>query len=412
METLILAGIAFLVFIIYKVNNIYTEKEYLQKSYSQKISQYNQIEEKYYDSKNEAEKLSNELTNIKKKYNDKSNELHNEIRKLKQEIITVREKIENDIQKVLYEKSQSQKWLAGMIADFLTLEDEYMARFLENKTHPAYKKAKEIRDIRIEKKELIEKIKMFEYQFEYLKSLFPDISEYLENPDIFIEDENDIEIDPVKKYISQEEFESLTEIERNQKALDNYWQKKKTKWQIGRDFERYVGYLYEAQGFNVQYFGIEKKLEDLGRDLITENNNEIHLIQCKYWASEKRIREKHIFQLFGTTIMFMMKNPENNKKVIPVFYSHCPLSEEAKEYSKYLNVLVFENIEINKYPMIKCNIGHGKDGFKQKIYHLPMDQQYDKTKIDNKKGDFYCLTVEEAVNKGFRRAYKWYSYNT
>jgi hypothetical protein len=37
-------------------------------------------------------------------------------------------------------------------------------------------------------------------------------------------------------------------------------------WQIGRDFERYVGYRYESLGYDVEYMGIVKGLEDLGRE--------------------------------------------------------------------------------------------------------------------------------------------------
>ncbi|MFA6944293.1 MAG: hypothetical protein WC220_00200, partial [Pedobacter sp.] len=55
-----------------------------------------------------------------------------------------------------------------------------------------------------------------------------------------------------------------------------------------------------------------------------------------------------------------------------------------------------------KYPVIKCNIA--SDG--EKIYHLPFDQQYDKTLIKNN-GEFYAATVREAENKGFRRAFRW-----
>jgi len=44
---------------------------------------------------------------------------------------------------------------------------------------------------------------------------------------------------------------------------------------------------------------------------------------------------------------------------------------------------------------------------KEKIYHLPFDQQYDNTKIFEK-GEFYCRTTEEAERKGFRRAFRWH----
>lgn len=42
----------------------------------------------------------------------------------------------------------------------------------------------------------------------------------------------------------------------------------------------------------------------------------------------------------------------------------------------------------------------------KKIYHLPFDQQYYRTEIKSP-GEFYAWTVEEAVNAGFRRAFKY-----
>jgi hypothetical protein len=43
----------------------------------------------------------------------------------------------------------------------------------------------------------------------------------------------------------------------------------------------------------------------------------------------------------------------------------------------------------------------------EKIYHLPFDQQYDRTKIIKSKGEFYAKTVIEAELRGFRRAHRW-----
>ena len=59
---------------------------------------------------------------------------------------------------------------------------------------------------------------------------------------------------------------------------------------------------------------------------------------------------------------------------------------------------------MGEFPRIKCNIGKDKN----KIYHLPMDQQYDSVIINPKKGEFEAMTVEEAEAAGFRRAFKWH----
>ena len=107
------------------------------------------------------------------------------------------------------------------------------------------------------------------------------------------------EEDPVSFYITKSEFENLSPCERNQRALDRYWKRDKDPWQIGRDYERYIGHLYELKGYKVEYHGIERVKEDLGRDLICINGNVIEIVQCKYWSSQKGIpvRENHITQL-------------------------------------------------------------------------------------------------------------------
>ena len=68
-----------------------------------------------------------------------------------------------------------------------------------------------------------------------------------------------------------------------------------------------------------------------------------------------------------------------------------------------LNIGVHSNVNMLPSPTIKCNIG--KNG--EKIYHLPFDQQYDKTVITPETGERYCATVSEAEAYGFRRAKKW-----
>ena len=167
--------------------------------------------------------------------------------------------------------------------------------------------------------------------------------------------------------------------------------------------------MYETKGYKVEFVGIEKGLEDLGRDLICTNDKEVLIVQCKCWSNKKNkvIREKYINQLCGTALMYKIKHPECKKTINPVFVSTVPYSDTAKEFAKYLNIqCIIQPLE--KYPMIKCNINLSTN---EKIYHLPFDQQYDKCVINKKLGECYVMTVQEAENKGFRRARRWYGYN-
>ena len=79
------------------------------------------------------------------------------------------------------------------------------------------------------------------------------------------------------------------------------------------------------------------------------------------------------------------------------------LSDIAKEFAAILGVEFDENVAIEKYPLIKCNINRQSN---EKIYHLPFDQQYDRTQI-SMSGERYAWTVEDAEKLGFRRAMRW-----
>ncbi len=200
----------------------------------------------------------------------------------------------------------------------------------------------------------------------------------------------------------------LTTTEKNQLALDRYREShKKSKWQVGRDYELYVGYVYEQKGFKVDYFGSYMGLEDLGRELVAEKGGKIHIVQCKYWSSVKQIHENHINQLYGTKVCYCIEHNIDPSQVLGVLVTNIQLSPTAKKMADFLGIRYKENYEIKDYPCIKCNIGKDEFGYPTKIYHLPFDQQYDATKIKDP-GEFYAMTVAEAEAAGFRRAAKWF----
>ena len=358
------------------------------------------------------EKLKKELKEEKSKNYalERTNErLKKEIEKLKRAI-----SVKDELYEALNQKNEeSITKITSLYSDFLLTEYEISALYLENKKHPALKEAKRIRELKQETKVHIEKYRKMLYKYETLFQLFPELADYVDDFDAIkkLEEINSLQnlkedYDRVQFYISKEEYQKLTIDERNQLALDRYIKSQKTKWQIGRDYELFCGLQYEKNGWEVEYIGMEKKLNDLGRDLIAKKDNEHHIIQCKYWSKEKVIHEKHITQLFGTTIAYKMNQPDDIT-VIPVFITNINLSSTAFKFAEMLQIQIEENVEFQEFPRIKCNINRDVDGIISHIYHLPFDQQYDRTKI-NKKGEFYAYTVEEAVNHGFRRAFKYY----
>jgi hypothetical protein len=206
----------------------------------------------------------------------------------------------------------------------------------------------------------------------------------------------------VQHWLTREEFEGLSTVERNQRALDRYLRSRKTPWQLGRDYERYVGYLREQGGYTVTYQGIFKGLEDLGRDLLAERDGQIEVIQCKRWAQHKVIHEKHVFQLFGTVVAMRIERP--GAQVRGTFVTSTSLSDRAREFARQLEIEVQDQFPLANYPRIKCNVARASA---ERIYHLPFDQQYDTTVIEPERGERFVATVAEAEALGFRRAWRW-----
>lgn len=347
-----------------------------------------------------------------KKLRTINNNLNNELHDCKEEL----HKHNQSLETLLKSNLEAFPYLAGMIADYITIDFEILAKQLDwGSSVERKKKIASIREIRSEAKSRIEESKIALYQLEYLKKLYPLIDDILDMD--FREISNfksltDIEenYDPIRKYISDDEWKKLSQIEKNQLALENYIKsRKKSNWQIGRDYELFVGYTMESKGYLIDYYGSINGLEDMGRDLIvkSKSNKKIEIIQCKYWSKKKTIHEKHIFQLFGTMIGYGIENNISKRNLKGTFITNIDFSPKAVLVAEELGINLINNFEMNEFPRIKCNIGKDLNGKETKIYHLPMDQQYDKVKID-KPGEFYAFTVYEAETNGFRRAFKWH----
>jgi hypothetical protein len=334
----------------------------------------------------------------------------NALEKNEQKRRNFHDEIMEKIKTLFKERQNACMWLAGMMTDFLTIAEEEYQKSLENTGKKAQlERAFKINDLRKEIRRLIRENKILKYEMDYVKALIPeteDIIEYNELGEKY--SDNYQNEDFISAYLPKEEYSKLTETEKNKRALEYYINRKKSNWEIGRDFEMFIGYQFEKKGYRVQYFGIEKKLNDLGRDLIVESNRIINIVQCKYWSKEKTIHEKHIMQLYGTTIKYILDHPGEKRQVGALFITHTTISNTAREFARVFRIRVIENVELGKYPLIKCNVR--RSGYDQTsyIYHLPFDQQYDIVKINKKEGDFYAFTIEEAEAAGFKRAHRWH----
>jgi len=215
------------------------------------------------------------------------------------------------------------------------------------------------------------------------------------------------EEDPVSRYVPKAEWSKLSVSQRNQLALDRYCdpKRKRTPWAAGIQYERYVGYTYEKAGCTVEYRGAVAGKEDLGVDLVCTSASQVQVVQCKRLSVVKElpVRENTVAQIYGSAEYYRMTTG-TPKPVIPVLITTYQLSDEARRFARHLKVNFKEQFALQTYPMIKCNVAR-TDG--ERIYHLPMDQQYDNVIVGDAPGEFYAATVQEAERAGFRRAFRW-----
>lgn len=202
------------------------------------------------------------------------------------------------------------------------------------------------------------------------------------------------------KMLSDYEYSSLPPAARYQLALEYELERKKNRPEIGRAFERYIGYCCEQRQYAVVYNGAAEKKHDLGRDLIaiSPDRKAVYVIQCKYYAADKEVHENAVMQLFGSVSMFAATYP--GVSVFGVLVASCPLSRDAKDCVGHFKALrFFENVraDLRHYPAVKCAVSPSGT----KHFYLPFDSCYDTVVADH-----YELTVSDAMSKGFTRALK------
>ena len=350
-----------------------------------------------------------ELTELLKNFNSSKNTFDNQFRTLEERKKEL-QRAEELLKQMAKERQVGFPVLAKAYDDFFALQDKQIIDFLRYKDKPALGASEIVSKYSKLRREALREKKVYEYLVDYYESVCPflidlreEVADISEEDRVLLAEYDDEELqDEATLFLTKEEYRKLPTVERNQMALDRYWKRPKSKWHIGKMYERYVGSIYEAQGYEVDYVGIFKGLEDLGRDVIARKGKEVIVIQCKNWSQFRTIYEKHIFQFFGT--VFQYKDENKDKQVEAVFYTTTKLSDLARRFSQELGIGLKEEFKMDKaYACIKCNIST-IDG--TKIYHLPFDQMYDKVKIEPTKGEFYCSTVAEAEKKGFRRAYR------
>ena len=189
----------------------------------------------------------------------------------------------------------------------------------------------------------------------------------------------------------------ITEEERN-KRVQEFWSKLTNgdKAKAGKLYEQYIGYIYEKAGYHVEYNGILKQNQDMGRDLICQKGHRTIIIQCKYSQSSKSIiKVACIHQLFGSYWQYALEHPD--ELVRGVLYTPANVESSAKGAACKLGIILKCQHKLDIFPRIKCV-------YKKRIYYVPDDVVYDRIAINLDAGDIYCYTEKSAREKGYHKA--------
>ena len=243
------------------------------------------------------------------------------------------------------------------------------------------------------------------YIADKIENLFSDSKETIEN---------------TKKTLKNSYIYSVEELQKKlnayrQKAINNEQKNYgRDNWKFGRDYERYIGYLFEKKGYLVHYNGAVMGTSDSGVDLVCIKDNEVLAVQCKRWKNNVSITDiikfsksmENFKDMFHTvrkyirrdnTIMDLLSSDFD--EFIPVFYCTSGYTKDAINFANRNGIICYiENFQsVTEYPPVKCFVQN-----EDKVYCLPFDYPFDKTTIDFFNGGCYKFTVQEAENDGYR----------
>lgn len=187
-------------------------------------------------------------------------------------------------------------------------------------------------------------------------------------------------------------------IEQLQNRLDAYRKKaissgRRDKWKYGRDYERYIGYLWEKDGYKVIYNGAVEGIFDGGIDLICYKHDECCLIQCKRW---KNTVSAEYIERFNDAVKRFKRYKFKYGEVAGFFYTTSDYTDDAYDsaYKYDIECCIEKFYSVREYPPVKCLINNG-----DKIYYLPFDKEFDKISVEN--GCDYKFKVADAERAGY-----------
>ncbi len=187
------------------------------------------------------------------------------------------------------------------------------------------------------------------------------------------------------------------DAEEPRQTMDAYSREDKDAALLALEYERFVGYLCEKEGYSVEYRGAVGESGSSGIDLVATSEDSCLIIQCKRWPQDKPIREDTLLQLSGAVTLMRVQDPHGSYQ--GVLYTTTTLTQSAKTYAMHVGIEVNELVPYDDYPTVKCFVtDEGKS-----VYSLPFDAAYDRVAGGASSGLVYVRSAAEAEKKGYAR---------
>jgi hypothetical protein len=304
--------------------------------------------------------------------------------------------------------------VASLMADVETLKYAEAESIINSQDCTEAEKSNIAAELRERTKYYIQECKKTQYKYELLLKAYPGIESYIDSEveqSCMLEHISFMDVynwrDRAQNYLSDEEWATLSVTDRNQLALDRYVDSRRTsEWAAERDYVESCACQLMKNGYEVMIYGMEKRKEDLGRDIVAKKRGRsggvsVLIIQCKCWK-EREISEEVVMQLYSSFISYKVENSDliiqEGARVLPVLIipSFSRLSNVAQRYIDMLKCRL-QVLDEAEYPRVKCEVNG-----KEKLYRLPFDKLYDRARVEVDRKS-RAWSVAEAEAKGFHR---------
>lgn len=174
----------------------------------------------------------------------------------------------------------------------------------------------------------------------------------------------------------------------------------RSKKYIGLDYERFIGYLLESNGYSVMYNGALKGVKDGGIDLIASKENDLLLIQCKLYKRGRNIPSGYAYRLKASVDRYCQDHPEV-KRAVGYLVTNYAVSAKAQSVADASGLQTAIVRYDRYYPCVKCVSFYTKKGARRSYYYMPWQSSYDKVNVLPEADDCYVFTAREAESLGY-----------